>query len=346
MGVLRMNGRFVALAAIALASFHIAGAFAREEGDEEIFLAPYDQSATWTFVWENDYFADTDRNYTNGVRISYLSGFKSPKGVSEFIAQELLGADEEAGIRRGFAIGHSIFTPQDILTAEPLPDQHPYGAWLYGEYSVVVEQRNIIDQFSFQAGLVGPSAGGEFVQNNWHKLIGGKSANGWDNQIGDELGIVLSYERKLRALASIGDGAFSVDLTPSYGFSVGNIYTNTRAGLTLRFGTDLKNDYGPPRVRPSLAGGGYFSPRDKFSWYFFGGAEGRAVAHDIFLDGSLFRKSDPSVPSNIFVGDFQTGLVMQIQRIQIAYTYVLRTKEFKPQSDDQQFAAVSVSAKF
>jgi hypothetical protein len=78
----------------------------------------------------------------------------------------------------------------------------------------------------------------------------------------------------------------------------------------------------------------------------FGAAEGRVVAHDIFLDGSLFRKSDPSVPSNIFVGDFQAGLVMQIQRIQIAYTYVLRTKEFKPQSDDQQFAAVSVSAKF
>ncbi|MBK8542978.1 MAG: DUF2219 family protein [Caulobacteraceae bacterium] len=53
-----------------------------------------------------------------------------------------------------------------------------------------------------------------------------------------------------------------------------------------------------PAHIPSLAGAGYFTPRDNFSWYVFAGIEGRAVAHNIFLDGSLFRDDDPSVSSN------------------------------------------------
>lgn len=332
--------------ALSALAFLSVGAAQAQEPADDVFLAPYDDSGTFTFVWENDYFANTDRNYTNGLRISYLSGFKQPNGVSRWVADNILGADENTGVRRGFAVGQSIFTPQDTAASEPLPDQHPYAGWLYGEYSVVVEQQNIIDQFTLQGGVVGPSAGGEFVQNNWHDLIGGEPVNGWDNQIDDEPGFVVSYERKHRALMKGGDTEFGFDVTPSYGFSAGNVHTHVRAGLMLRVGADLKNDYGPPRVRPSLAGGGYFSPRDRFSWYVFAGAEGRAVAHNIFLDGSLFRNGDPSVDSNVLVGDFQAGLVLQVRRFQLAYTNVFRTKEFTTQEGAQQFGAVSFSVKF
>lgn len=331
-------------AALAVLLLFAASASALAEDHE--FLAPYDDSGTFTFVWENDYFANTDRNYTNGLRFSYLSGFKQPNGVTRWVADNVLRAEEDAGIRRGFALGHSIFTPQDTAATEPLPDQHPYAAWLYGEYSVVVEQRDIIDQFTLQAGVVGPAAGGEFIQNNWHDIIGGDPVNGWDNQLGNEPGFVLSYDRKLRALFEVNDDGLGFDVAPSFGASAGNVYVNGRVGLMLRFGVDLLNDYGPPRVRPSLAGGGYFSPRDRFSWYLFAGAEGRAVVHNMFLDGSLFRDNDPSVDSKVFVGDFQAGVVLQVRRFQIAYTNVFRSREFETQDGAQQFGAVSVSVKF
>ncbi len=330
----------LALCLFALASPGIAHA------QDDDFLASYDDSGTFTFVWENDYFANTDRNYTNGLRLAYISGFKQPQGVSRWVADNVLSARDGAGVRRGFALGHSIFTPQDTAAATPLPDQHPYAGWLYGEYSVVVEQADIIDQFTLQAGIVGPSAQGEFVQNNWHDLIGGDPVNGWANQIPNEPGLVISYDRKFRAVMSGGGDDFGFDVTPSYGLSLGNIQTDGRAGLMLRVGADLQNDYGPPRVRPSLAGGGYFSPRDRFSWYLFAGAEGRAVAHNIFLDGSLFRDGDPSVDSRIWIGDFQVGVVFQVRRFQLAYTNVIRTREFATQDGAQQFGAVSLSVKF
>ncbi len=305
-----------------------------------------DERATWSFVWENDYFANTDRNYTNGLRISYLSGLKQPRGVSSFLAYDLLGADADAGVRRGFAVGHSIFTPEDTLATEPLPDQHPYAGWLYGEYSVVVQQRQRVHQITLQAGVVGPAAQGEWVQNNWHDIIGGDPVNGWDNQIRNEPGFVLSYDRQFRSVYDIGDSGFGADITPSAGVSVGNVDTRARGGFMLRIGNDLRNDYGPPRIRPALAGAGFFSPQDEFSWYLFLGANGSAVAHNIFLDGSLFRDGDPSVDKKVLVGEVQAGIAVQFRRAQIAYTFVTRTKEFDMQDGAQQFGAVSLSVKF
>lgn len=306
-----------------------------------------DERGTYTVVSENDVFVNTDRNYTNGFRASYLSGTtRSSDGPEGWIAKKIFGVPETAAIRRGIAFGHSIFTPQDIIETDPLPDQHPYAAWLYGEYSAVIERKHEVDQVVLQLGIVGPSAQGELIQNEVHALIGSDEAAGWDNQIDDEPGFVLAYDKRLRALAKLGDDELGIDLTPNFGASVGNIHTNARAGLTLRFGENLRNDFGPPRVRPSLGGAGYFNPIDEFSWYLFAGVEGRAVAHNIFLDGSLFDDDSPSVNKRPFVADFQGGAVIQYRNAQLAFTYVERTDEFDTQEERQAFGAISLSLKY
>ena len=308
---------------------------------------PIDNLGTWTFTIENDWFASTDQDYTSGLRLSYISGTKDPTGIERAIARFFEREDYGAVVRRGFAVGHSIFTPRDTLAFEPLPDQHPYAGFLYGEYAVLVEQTNTIDVITAQLGLVGPDAGGEWFQNSFHDLIDGEEVNGWDNQIGNEVIVNLSYDRQMRAARPVAKQRYSVDFMPSYGVSVGNRNTNARVGATVRFGKDLRRDYGPPRVRPSLAGAGFFTPRKEFSWYIFGGAQVRAVAHDIFLDGRLGRDDDPQVEDrNVFVGDAQIGLVGQYDRMQVAYTYVYRSEEFETQDGGQQFGALSVSWKF
>ena len=341
-----MSARFAATAALGATALIVLAQPVHAKDLGESAAPRPDERGTYTIVWENDVFLGTDQNYTNGFRASYLSDTFVRNGPEGYIAKNIFGVDQTAAVRRGIAIGHSIFTPQDIEATGPLPDQHPYAGWVYGEYSAVIDRKDEVDQVSLQVGLVGPSAAGEFIQNNVHDQIGSPEARGWDNQIKDEPGVVLSYDKRFRSIAALGDEELGLDLTPNFGATVGNVHTNARAGLTLRVGQDLRNDFGPPRVRPSQGGAGYFNPIDDFSWYLFAGVEGRAVGHNIFLDGSLFDKSSPAVATERFVADFQGGAVVQYGPTQLAFTYVERTDEFEAQKERQAFGALSLSFKY
>src|SRR5690606_21469373 len=167
----------------------------------------------------------------------------------------------------------------------------------------------------------------------------------WDNQLENEPAIQLTFERKWRAWETFSVDRIGGDITPHIGIGLGNVLTQGAVGVTLRLGEELPNDYGPPRIRPSLPGSDYFINPGGFGWYLFVGAEGRAVAHNIFLDGNTFRDSH-SVDKKNFVADFQAGLVVFIGGARIAYTHVLRTKEFDEQDNMGQFGAVSVSFRF
>ncbi len=299
-----------------------------------------------SFTWENDYFGGTDRNYSNGLRLAYLSETYEPGRLASWLVEDVMGAVPEDRVRYGLALGHSIYTPEDRLATEPLPDQHPYAGWLYGEASILVERDgNVLDTVVVQLGIVGPAAQGEWVQNTFHNLIDDEQLRGWDNQLENEVGLVITVDRKMRKLADIDFLGLGIDATPNFGASVGNVLTQAHMGLTLRVGQDLRDDYGPPRVRPSLAGGGFFAPQRPFAWYFFAGVEGRAVARNIFLDGNTFQDS-LSVDKKPFVADAQAGFVMQIYDAQISYTFVTRTEEFETQTERQQFGAVSVALRF
>ncbi|WP_379906530.1 lipid A deacylase LpxR family protein [Marinibaculum pumilum] len=301
---------------------------------------------TLSLIWENDVFAGTDRNYTNGLRMSYVSA--PVDGLGDWhrgIAGFVLGAEGVDEVRYGLAIGQSIFTPEDIEARQPLPDQHPYAGWLYGEYSIFAQRADRLRLAALQVGMVGPSAGAETVQNDVHDLIGVAEANGWDNQLHDELAFSVMFEQRDRAWLTRRVLGPELDLTPHYGFSLGTLQTQAKAGLTVRFGEDLRNDYGPPRIRPAVGGSGFFEAVDGFGWYLFGAVEGRAVARNIFLDGNTFQDS-ASVTKRPLVADFQGGLVLTFGATQLSYTIVTRTKEFETQSEPQIFGSVSLAVKF
>jgi hypothetical protein len=102
-------------------------------------------------------------------------------------------------------------------------------------------------------------------------------------------------------------------------------------------------DFGPPHIRPSLPGSATFKPTDGFNWYLFVGAEARAVARDIFLDGNTFRDDGPSVDKKHLVGDFEVGIAASIGTMRAAFTQVYRTKEFVGQKGDDRFGTLSFS---
>src|SRR5690606_27522723 len=149
----------------------------------------------------------------------------------------------------------------------------------------------------------------EQMQNSFHQLIGNDISNGWDNQLGNEPGINLSYQTKWRMVYEPIEGTnFAVDFMPHLGATVGHVTTHAAIGGTVRIGSGLDRDFGPPRIRPSVPGSSYFE-RGGFDAYLFAGVEGRGVARDIFLDGNTFRDSQ-SVDRRYLVGDLQAGAAL------------------------------------
>lgn len=302
----------------------------------------------WTFVNENDFYSrgNTDKHYSNGLRFGYMSADGGAPQRFYDISPEVPLFSANAARRLGFSIGHNLYTPEDKTRANPDLRDRPYAAFLYAGFAMQSELPNRLDTIELDIGVVGPAAMGEAVQNNWHGAIGVNEAKGWDYQLKNEPGIALIYERKWRYAQPIPiwDG-LGIDFIPHVTASLGNVFTYGGFGGIVRLGDDLGVDFGPPRIRPALPGSGSFRPVDSFAWYLFAGAEARAVARDITLDGNTFTNSR-SVDKNILVGDFQLGLAVVFESIRVSYTQVLRTKEFQDQRRPDFFGSLSISARF
>ncbi|MDB5405698.1 MAG: hypothetical protein JWL84_610 [Rhodospirillales bacterium] len=303
-----------------------------------------DTSERLNILEENDsiYFK-SDRHYTQGLRASLLgpdvgneSEWNGPFNLFGDIAP-VFGNAAQRSRRYAVFLGQSLFTPSNLQLKPPDSHDRPYGGWLYVGTSLLQESdRHVLENVELDLGVVGPGAFGKQTQNDFHQLIGVKQAQGWSSQIQNEPGGMLSYERLWR-FALIGDGNDGVDIVPQAGATLGNVFTYGQAGGMLRIGKNLHADYGPVRVRPALSGTDYFDADQldgKFGFYVFVGAQGRAVAHNIFLDGNTFRQS-PSVRKRVFVGDLETGFsVFWSSAVRLDFAAVRRTKEFFGQQAD------------
>jgi hypothetical protein len=328
----------VGLAILALAALPLSAlpAHAKEAAQKGVITALY----------ENDVFGGTDRNYTNGVKFAYVSPINLHNRLAWQIYDMFWSDRDVVKFRASWGFGQSMFTPDDISVAAPIPGERPYAGWLYGFYGFSAEHKHNPTDSTFtnveiELGVVGESAHAKWVQREVHQWIDGQEPRGWDNQLKDEPGIALSAERAWRrSFALAGKTAF--DIAPSLGLSLGNVRTEAFAGVTARIGTDLEDTALPMRVRPSLAGSGSFDTVSGWAWSAFAGVYGQAVARNIFLDGNTFHDS-LSVDKKPFLADMQAGFAVRYRAVQVSYTYAVRGEEYYGQLGNSRFGAICLS---
>lgn len=304
-----------------------------------------DDKAIFNLVWENDIVAGTDRGYTNGVRLSWLSSEKDAPVWARNVAGHLPLVDQNGKKRVSIAVGQSIFSPDNLLVRTPDPNDRPYAGWLYGAVGLVSDTGTSYENMVLTLGVVGPWSFAEQTQKFVHTGIRGDYPQGWHHQLKNEPGLILTYERKWRGLYEASAFGLGADIVPHMGANLGNVNTSASVGTTLRVGYDLPADYGPPRIRPSLPGSDFFVPTQQLSGYLFTTVEGRAIARDIFLDGNTFRDS-PSVDKEPFVGSLQVGGALTYGDTRLSYTHVFMTQQFETESHPEQFGALTLSYRF
>jgi lipid A 3-O-deacylase len=297
--------------------------------------APAADGGRVSLLEENDAlaFPRTDRWYTQGFEAHLLSPAASGAGGSTQRRFE------------GF-LGQQLFTPANLSRYPPDPSDRPYAGWLYagaGRFEEYGGHR--LDHYELELGVVGPAALGAQMQAAFHGLSGQISPRAWDHQLRNEPGAVLSYERKWR-VAPGPESAVGVEIIPELGASVGNVYDYAEASVLLRFGRNLRADYGTLRMRPALSGSAWFDPaaaRGTTGWSIFVGAQARAVARDLFLDGNTWHAS-ARVARKSAVADLTAGAsVSWATRWRLDAGWVWRTREFAAQPAIERYGSIDLS---
>jgi lipid A 3-O-deacylase len=302
-----------------------------------------------TIILENDVLGENkeDRNYSNGLKITWISTQRTtPEWARRWatMGDRLAGVDNELkDVRIEYELGQSMFTPKDMERAVPDPSDRPYAGLLYGSVGIIGKRADdSFEQLQLVLGVVGPSSRAKQVQRGFHKLISGTDPKGWDTQTRDRIAAEIRFQRTERAGRSQIASKLTAEIAPHYGLALGNLNTSVNAGFGVRIGQNLPDDFGPPRISPSLPGSGYFKPTAPYGWYLFGGLATRYVYRNLVLDAP--SSTGAGVSRTPWVVDGQYGIAYYRGNVRIAYTQVTRSREFKQQDTKlSSFGALSLT---
>lgn len=337
-----------------------------------------------SFRFENDLIAGTDRNYTNGVALTLVShdipGRLQPQCLPRLLGlyAGLLGrlnpgfwdraGGEAVAQNVVLRVGQAMYTPENRSRTDLIVDDRPYAGLLY--VGMAWNRRahpqgarhEKLDTRELTLGIIGPASLARQSQNLIHDLRGIDRFRGWDNQLRGEPAFQFVLERKLKPYVegAIRPG-WSSDAIAAYGLRLGNIETAASAGLELRAGWNIPNDFGSYPIRPgaenrppsaTVAPRGAQQPATaapRAGVHAFANLEVKAVAWDFSLDGNLFRSSH-SVRRQPWVAQAAVGLSAQWplanHRLRLALMRVWRTREFAGQHGHHAFGSISLSMDF
>lgn len=286
------------------------------------------------FVNENDvYGGHSDRYYTNGMRFAYLS---APIG------------DDAALVRRWhLGVAQEIYAPESRYTPAAPAGDWPYSAWLYASAGMTFEHGDALDVLTLRAGVVGPSALGREVQNNYHHAIGVLPLKGWDSQLHDEPGVDIEW-RHTHRFVLLSSGGWTVKFLPRVSLEGGTVRDYASAGAQLVFGYGEVNDFGVVTIRQGGVDGAPVVLRRRESLtvlpdacHLFLDVQGEAWARNMPLDGNLWHDS-ASVDSNTFVGQFGGGISAYWGCAKVTLSQLARTREFSTQNGLFWFGGLTV----
>ena len=274
------------------------------------------QQTVHFFTYENDSRFFTDRFYTSGVQFSVKHATDTRGDFARNLTTRLCGwtgCDASKVLTSQANTGQLMYTPRDITRAEAQPLDRPWAGLLYYEqaYSFLSPDQRTLTIFTGQLGVTGPASLAEPAQKAFHSLLDRPRPQGWNNQLGGSLGVMLSAEQR-RARS-----ALSFDLPRHVRFNTatywrvaaGNIQTYAAAGVAVAIGKELPLVSPPPPGIGNKIAAGTARKAPAFTscmvrWIqctSFGSLEARAVGYNVFLDGRLFHDSDPSVKRRPFL---------------------------------------------
>jgi hypothetical protein len=296
------------------------------------------QDYIFTVTEENDKFVlpQTDKHYTQGLHFQLLW----PDGEVPLPLKPLSWLPDFGltnGHKYGVRAGQNIYTPRRTETKALQKDDRPYAGWLFAGFLRQNRGRGpgnlpTLDHWEINLGVVGPYSLADNTQIWFHGLIEVDEPNGWRYQIKNEPALLLIGRRTLRLADTGPPHAWRAQWLGAGEINLGNVETSLRVSTEGRFGHNLPDEFA---LNYPVAWG----------WYLFGGISARLVGYSLFLDGNTYTDSH-HVDKDTFVPAARGGVMFELQRAEIGFTYNFVVREFKKQEDSDAYATLTFTYRF
>jgi len=308
---------------------------------------------TFWICWENDTLLHTDRGFTNGFKLTWISqSFDNPRDNVLFGWMPFV---HKSGYKHVFSysLRQDMFTPDDLMRVDLDENDRPYAGYLNFEVGIHSLNEKRMKSFSLSIGVVGPLALAEKVQKFVHnKAPKAPMPQGWEHQLKNEPAVQALYESRRKLSLPGRKKGLGFDLITHAGGGLGNVYTYANAGFQVRLGWNLPGDFGQPLLRPGGSSGVAVFDRDSGQGgqnlnglYIFAALDGQFVLRNIFLDGNTFYDSH-SVKKDLWTGNFQIGCGLKVNNLYMNVAYAKWSRLFKIQKNNQAYVIFSLSCSF
>ena len=271
------------------------------------------------FNYDNDFFAATDKNYTQGYSLELAAPFFKTNPVNH-----LFYIPKNVETRYGLAVEHIGYTPARFDAPDIQFGDRPFAsAIMLKSFSIATDSIHK-SRFSsaFSLGLIGPGAFGKEMQVAIHKATGNKIPLGWRHQIKNDLLVnyEIGYEKQLVRYNDL------FALQANAHAKVGTLFTNAMLGLNTTFGI-INTPFSSSTNSKGFKLFGYVQPMVNL------------IGYDATLQGGLLNKKSPytiaSRDIERLTGELNCGIVLKTKTLYLEYSRSVRTKEFKTGSGYQ-----------
>ncbi|WP_055445822.1 lipid A deacylase LpxR family protein [Lacinutrix mariniflava] len=281
--------------------------------DNSASFRDINSTSYFRYNYDNDYFAATDENYTQGYNFELVL-----KSLEKNPINKLFLKTESSTTKYGLAIEHIGFTPNDYVSEDIQIGDRPFSAAIMLKSFVISTNFAKKTRFtsSFSLGIIGPGAFGEEMQVGIHEATGNKIPKGWKNQIKNDFVInyEVGYEKQLFRYNKL------IAIQAHSNLKFGTLFTNAAVGLNTVIGI-IDTPFSKPENTK------------RFKLYAYVQPTLNIIGYDATLQGGVFNNKSPyTISSNNIeriTAQYNYGLVLKTKTLYFEYSRSAITREFK-----------------
>ncbi len=284
--------------------------------DNTALYRSVNHNSYFRFYYDNDFFTATDQYYSQGINFEWIH----PK-LNKFPLSSLLIRKQNSPVKYGLAIEHLAYTPTSIRHLEIIEGDKPFAACLSLKTFAITSDtiKHCRLSSTLNVGVMGPAAGGEWMQKTIHRNLNNIEPLGWNHQVQND--VIINYDLTYEKVFLSCKQLFS--LSSFSQIAAGTLHDKASAGLIIMIGhfdnplINLNNNITNKKLTIQF----YNKPSLNF------------IGYDATLQGGLFNHNNPYIISSkeitrITIED-EMGITIQYRKIYLEYFQHFITKEFK-----------------